>query len=93
MGGATAVMSIFPRLVMQKKKTYGVNDAAVTKLTDKTNFGIKQIISMNLISPSGFMQVIFLLCIIFHTLNFFIAAYTVINFFIMAVSLRSLLKD
>lgn len=93
MGGACAIMSIFPRLVMQKKKTYGINSEAVNRLTDKTHFGIKQIISMNFISPSGFLQVIFLLCIIFHTLNFFIAAYTVINLIIMAVSLRGLLKE
>lgn len=93
MGGASAVMSIFPRLVMQKKKTYGVNSEAVNKLTDKTHFGIKQIISMNFISPSGFLQVIFLLCIIFHTLNFFITIYSIINLLIMAVTLRGLLKE
>ena len=93
MGGASAIMSIFPRLVMQKKKTYGVNSDAVNKLTDKTHFGIKQIISMNFISPSGFLQVIFLLCILFHTLNFFISVYTIINLLIMAVTLRGLLKE
>lgn len=93
MGGATAIMSIFPRLIMQKKKTYGVNSDAVNKLTDKTHFGIKQIISMNLISPSGFLQVLFLMCIIFHYLNVFITCYLVINFFIMTISLRSLLKE
>lgn len=93
MGGATAIMSIFPRLIMQKKKTYGVVSEAVDKLTDKTHFGIKQIVSMNLISPSGFLQVIFLFCIIFHCLNFFISAYLLINLFIMTVSLNSLLKQ
>lgn len=93
MGGASAIMSIFPRLVMQKKKTYGVNSDAVNKLTDKTHFGIKQIVSMNFISPSGFLQVIFLLCILFHTLNFFIAVYTIINFLILVVTLRGLLKE
>ena len=93
LGGATAIMSIFPRLVMQKKKTYGINSEAVNKLTDKTNFGIKQIISMNLISPSGFLQVIFLLCIIFHCLNFFISLYFIINLIIMIISLYNLLKQ
>ncbi len=93
MGGASAIMSIFPRLVMQKKKTYGVNSDAVNKLTDKTHFGIKQIISMNFISPSGFLQVIFLLCILFHTLNFFISVYTIINLLIMVVTLRGLLNE
>lgn len=92
-GGASSVMSIFPRLIMQKKKNYGVESNAVKVLSDKTHFGIKQIISMNFISPSGFLQVIFLLCIVIHALNFFIAIYTVINLVIMVVSLRGLLKE
>lgn len=93
MGGATAVMSIFPRLIMQKKKTYGKASVAVNNLSDKTNFGVKQILMMNLISPSGFLQVIFLLCIVFHYLNVFILFYCVINFLIMMLSLYSLLKQ
>lgn len=93
MGGAAAVMSIFPRLIMQKKKNYGINSTAVNQLSDKTHFGWRQIISMNLISPSGFLQVIFLLGILFHCLNFFIAFYCLINFLIMTFSLYSLLKE
>ena len=65
MGGATAIMSIFPRLILQKKKTYGINSDAINMLTDKNHFGVTQIISINLISPSGFLQIIFLLCILF----------------------------
>ncbi|MDO4314002.1 MAG: CDP-alcohol phosphatidyltransferase family protein, partial [Eubacteriales bacterium] len=83
LGGASAVMSIFPRLVMHKKKSANANSAAVIELSDKQHFGIKNIIAMNFVSPSGFMQVIFLLCIVFHMLNIFIVFYTFINFSIM----------
>ena len=58
-GGATAIASIFPRLVMHKKKSSNANSEAIKKLSDKEHFGLKNIIAMNLISPSGFMQVIF----------------------------------
>lgn len=93
MGGGTAIMSIFPRLILQKKKTYGINSDAINMLTDKNHFGVTQIISINLISPSGFLQIIFLLCILFHCMNFFISFYCIITFIIMFISLRSLLKE
>ena len=92
-GGATAIASIFPRLVMHKKKSSNANSEAIKALSNKEQFGIKNIIAMNLISPSGFMQVIFLICILSHMLNMFIIAYLVINFAIMILSVHSLMKE
>ena len=92
-GGATALFSIFPRLIMHKKKSSGIIDKSVNKLQDKTHFGIGQIVAMNLISVSGFMQVIFLICILTHTLNFFIVFYMIVNCLIMIKSVMSLLKE
>ena len=92
-GGATAVVSIFPRLVMHKKKSSNANAEAVKALSDKEHFGLKNIIAMNLISPSGFMQVIFLACIMTHTLNIYICFYAMVNIGIMFLSLHSLLKE
>ena len=93
LGGATAVFSIFPRLVMHKKKSYGTSSEAVKDLSDKKAFGISQIVAMNLVSPSGFMQVILLLCILLHATNLFILSYFLINFGIMSMSLYKLLKE
>lgn len=93
LGGATAVMSIFPRLVMHKKKSSYMEDKSVKAISDKQNFSISKIAAMNLVSPSGFMQVVFLLCIVFHLLNYFTVFYFVVNLGIMTMSLRSLLKD
>ena len=93
LGGSTALFSIFPRLVMHKKKSYGNLDNSIKELSDKKEFGLKQIIAMNLVSPSGFLQIILLLAIIFHYLNVFIIFYFTINFLIMAVSLYKLLKE
>ncbi len=93
LGGATAIMSIFPRLVLHKKKSSGIESKAVKELSNKQGFSISKVIGMNLVSPSGALQLVLLAAILSHTLNFFIALYFVINFAIMMVSLRSLLRE
>lgn len=93
LGGATAVISIFPRLVMHKKKSSNIDDESVKANSDKQNFSLSKIAAMNIVSPSGFMQVIFLLSIVFHVLNFFSVFYFAVNMGIMAMSLRGLLKE
>ena len=93
LGGATALFSIFPRLVMHKKKSYGDSSEAVKELSDKKSFSLSKIVAMNIISPSGFMQVILLLCIILNLTNLFISVYFVVNFGIMSLSLFKLLKE
>ena len=92
LGGSTAIFSIFPRLVMHKKKSYGNSSDAVKELSEKKSFGLSQIIAMNLVSPSGFMQVILLICILLHITNLFIAFYFIVNLGIMSLSLYKLLK-
>lgn len=91
-GGATAVLSIFPRLIMQKKKNYG-ESKAVKEMTDKPSFSLSKLIIQNLISPSAFLQPIFLLSIVFHCLNYFIVIYFIINLLVTLVTLNNLLKD
>lgn len=91
-GGLTSLMSLFPRLVMQKKKA-GENGAeAVKAVGDKASFSLPKIIVLNFESAIGLMQVVVLLGIIFHFLNIFIACYFILNLIIMVYSLYTLLK-
>ena len=92
LGGAAALLSIFPRLVMHKKKSSGLNDDSIKKISDKPNFGLKNIIAMNFVSPSGFLLVILLVSIIFHLLNFFVLFYSAVTFIIAIASLWVLLR-
>ena len=92
-GGAAAIFSIFPRLVMHKKKSSEGNSAAVRAVSDKKSFGLSNIIAMNFVSPSGFMQVFLLCAVIFHLLNWFILGYAIITFGVMMLSLKKLLKE
>lgn len=93
LGGTTAIMSIFPRLVMHKKKSLAIDSNSIKSLSDKENFDFFKILAMNLVSPSGAMQVLFLFAICFHLLNLFIAVYFLVNLVIMTFSLRGLLKE
>ena len=93
MGGATALFSIFPRLIMHKRKNIGIEDKKTENISNKSKFGLKQIIALNFVSASGFLQVILLVATITHTLNIFIGVYCVINLVIMLLGLRSLLKE
>lgn len=93
LGGATAIMSIFPRLVLHKKKSSVIESKAVKALSDKQGFSSSKVIGMNLVSPSGALQLVLLCAILTHTMNFFLAHYSLINLGIMQVSLKSLLKE
>lgn len=92
-GGMTAVISIFPRLIMHKRKSTNIDDKVVKAISDKQSFNLSKILAMNLVSPSGFMQIIFLASIIFNLLNYFVAFYFAVNLFIMIISLKGLLKE
>jgi len=91
LGGLTALMSIFPRLVMQKKKADGGTES-VKIVAEKANYSISKIIALNVESAIGLPQVLLFFAIIFHFLNFFIICYFFINIVIMVYTLYTLLK-
>lgn len=92
LGGLTSLMSLFPRLVMQKKKAGKNGVDAVKAVGDKASFSLPKIIVLNIESAIGFMQVVVAFAIIFHFLNIFISIYFLINILIMTYSLYTLLK-
>lgn len=93
LGGICAVASIFPRLIMHRKHNIMPEKKDDDGLNHKESYGTKQIIVMNFISVSGFMQVIFLLAILLHVLNFFISFYLCINIVVMLLSLYILMRE
>ena len=92
LGGLTSLMSLFPRLVMQKKKASENGVDSVRNVGDKANFNLPKIIALNLESAIGLMQVVVLFAVIFHFLNIFIICYFILNFSIMLYSLYTMLK-
>lgn len=92
LGCSTSTISIFPRLILHKRKSSNFKDDIADRVSKKEGYNLTKVIGMNLVSPSGFMQVIFLIGLIFHLLNLFVVAYFVINTLIMLLSLRQLLR-
>ena len=93
LGGATAIISIFPRLMMHKKRNTLGSKESTSEFTNKSGFGFVQTVAMNFISLSGLFQIIFITCIALRLLNFFILFYFVLNTGMMLISLRSILKE
>lgn len=93
LGAWASIFSIFPRLVLHKKASSGQNSSAVLELQDKGSFSIIKILALNLISITGFLQVIWLLCILFNKCTLFIMMYFSVNLVTMVVSIYKLLKE
>ncbi len=92
LGGLSAILVIFPRLIMHKRISSMGEDKNAKEYKDKSSYGILKVIALNLISISGFVQVLMLLSIIFKFMDVFTVAYFVINLLICIVSVRKLLK-
>lgn len=92
LGGLSAILVIFPRLIMHKRISSMGEDKNAKEYKDKSSYGILKVIALNLISISGFVQVLMLLSIIFKFMDVFTVAYFVINLLIYIVSVRKLLK-
>lgn len=92
LGAWTAIFSIFPRLILHKKKSSMGNTKDINELRDKNNFSLFKIIGLNIISITGFLQPIWLICILFKCVHIFIIIYFIFNAVIMILSLYKLLK-
>lgn len=93
LGGATSVFSIFPRLVMHKKE--GIifrNSGKIEQIVNKKEKTLINILSLNLLSASGFFQVIFLISILVHMLNWFVLFYFIANSSMMLISIIKMVK-
>lgn len=90
-GSATSIFSIFPRLIMHKKKSSDISSVVVKEISDKTNFSLSQKIAMNIVAPTGGLLIIYLISMLLHLTNLFIIVYFIINILIMCVTLTKLL--
>lgn len=93
LGGISAILIIFPRLVMHKRMTSIGNDEKTESVKDKSQYGIIKILALNLISISGFIQVLMLFAVIFKMMDIFTICYFIINLLICVVSVTKLLKE
>lgn len=92
LGGISACFVILPRLIMHKRITSMGEDKNSSELKDKSSYNFIKVIGLNLISISGFIQVLMLLSILFHVMDIFTIFYFLINSLILVASTIKLLK-
>lgn len=92
-GGLSAVLSIFPRLVMHKRISSIGKDESSKEIENKDSYNIIKIIGLNLVSTAGIIQVIMLLSIIFKIMDLFTIFYFIINLGVCIASTAKLLKE
>lgn len=90
-GGMTSMLSILPRLMAQKKKAI-MGAEAVEGVMNKTKFSLSKIIARNIESSAGLMQLVLLLCIVFHFLNVYVIFYFLFNILIAVYSIYTIVK-
>jgi phosphatidylglycerophosphate synthase len=79
LGGLTSVLAIYPRLIMQKKIAINDVSEALTQVKTKQEYSWPKRIVLNFESAIGFVQLLLLLCILFHYLNYFVILYFLLN--------------
>jgi len=92
LGGVTALVNMFPRLVMHKAVTELHDKDKVSGVSEKKDFGIAKIIALNLKSCAGGAQVLFLIAILLNILDIFTICYFLFNTLVMCAALRSIFK-
>jgi hypothetical protein len=92
-GGLTAIVDLLPRLVMHKAVTTTMDKDAVKEVMDKADYGIVQTVALNLRSCAGGAQALLLVAILLNITDLYTVCYLLFNTAVMAVSLRSVLKE
>jgi phosphatidylglycerophosphate synthase len=91
LGALSSIFSLFPRLVMHRALTLLKDSQVAADLMKKSEYGLVKIIALNVMSPSGFVQIVMLLSIIFNAMDIFTLVYCFMNFLIMIVALKNIL--
>ena len=92
LGALSGVFVIFPRFIMHKTITTVGKGAETEAVKDKSNYSFAKTLALNIISVTGFMQVLMLLSIFFNLFDLFTIAYFFLNGAVMLFSLRTIFK-
>lgn len=92
LGALSGVFVIFPRFIMHKVITTLGTDKSVRSVKDKSSYGTIKVLALNLISISGFVQILMLIAIPLKLYDLFTLGYFILNTLVMIVSLKSILR-
>lgn len=94
-GAFSSFFTIFPRLIMQKKKSEN-GDESVKSIQDKGSYSVVSKIALNVCSASGFIQILMMTVCVFAIFGIFLfdiftIAYLAINLLFMVTAVLKLL--
>lgn len=92
LGALSGIFVIFPRFIMHKTITTLGNENSMNSVKDKAEYGFFKLVALNLISISGFVQVLMLVAVLLNMTDLFTIGYFILNALVMLVSLRSIFK-
>lgn len=92
-GALSGIFVIFPRFIMHKVISTLGSENSMTSVKDKSEYNFGKLIALNLVSISGFVQILMLIAVLSCTMDLFTVFYFVLNLLIMVVSLISILKE
>ncbi len=95
LGAISAIMTMFPRLVLHKKLASNKNEKeekSLNELRSKSSYSFPKLVVMNITSIAGIIQVIMTVAVIFHFTGAFTIVYALINFVVMMGSFYAILK-
>lgn len=91
LGSLSGVFVLFPRLIMHKAiNTVGNKNSEQYK--GRKNFGVIEIIALNVTSITGFAQLFMLIAILLKLSDLFTLVYFLINLLVMVISIKKIVK-
>lgn len=93
LGALSGIFVIFPRFIMHKTITHLGGEEMLRGVKDKSNYGLAKTIALNIVSPTGFMQVIMLIALFANICDIFTIGYFLINLVVMIASLKSIFNN
>ena len=91
LGSLSGVFVLFPRLIMHKAiNTVGNKNSERYK--GRKNFGVIEMIALNVTSITGFAQLFMLIAILLKLSDLFTLVYFLINLLVMVISIKKIVK-
>ena len=92
LGALSGLFVIFPRFIMHKTLTTVGSIDNVQNVKNKSNYGIWRTIALNLISVTGFMQLLMLFSVFCNAFDIFTVLYFILNGVVMVSSLITIFR-
>ena len=93
LGALSGIFCLLPRLVMHKMINILGNNSNTSSIGDTNHLSLLKLITLNLISVTGFAQLFMLIAALTDTMDIYTVFYFIVNTIVMGVSLVSMFRN